>query len=1062
MNLRDFVLRSLAVVATAGPLLGYQVWMGTHLMRSADANDLAAWSMTASQLDGFNVNRAPHDTDPATNSEYRTIFAQFTNAEKTLTEFARSQATRDPEKTGELAFPSIASRLEEIFSLERNFGYELKIIMFYDERGTFQGDEYLYEWTETEIQYLRDWLDDNGHEDIELMWNVRNNSLRNRQLAAHPLVDSVEIEASTTALLNNTNNQITFFEWYWTDPSTANKPIALQIPRTLNSLNQFRGTRRVAQKIGGIVGYGEDGMRSDRLIFLPVTYNDNFDYLPETTSGGTSYSNTLTSIALSLMEQRSLFEGYSRVPTIADADNMDRLVPPTVSGVGDQVVSFESSTGALAYTVSDDDTAVGELTVLKDSSNTTLVPLDHIVIGGSGGNRTVEVIPEMGQSGTAKIELWVSDGTLATPIRFTVTVLPSGLTSGTMLSEAADCSVTENPSIEKLSSATVDVGARGNSPWVERCTVYVFQLPDLGAVVDPFQEADFTFEFVNKSATIRGYDLYGLGRRASSAVLKTDFYSQSSSSDPTDATRIQQTIFNNNTPVGLVSTTDGGDANLVSYLNEQYAGGAGSGEYVFLRINTRAPKSGLSYATLTMAEGGLTGPEDTRPRISYQVISGAPTISSIADQPIIVGEAAGALPFSVGDADTPLDSLMLSGSSSNSELLPASGIAFGGGGSNRTVTLTPNPGVLGSTEITIQVSDGMFTEEETFTLTVDGFQELVAGWDQWGSSTTPAANLTGGGILATAVASGASGNWSISDDGNSGRGSSGDGTWGSFDGGGMPASATTSGQGANMTVFNGMMNAEITFTITNNGSADWDLKGFHMDVVAFRPNAPRSYELEVLSGDITNGVVMTSGDDEITHLGGTLTGSHDDHDDIDVDLAALEDSTLEPGETAELQIRFSSGTGSGGGHHLFLDNVAISGVTVRMSGLESWRLENFGTVENAGEAADSFDADGDGEINLMEFATGQDPQAATIGIESITRNGGDVEVRFARSKVAVEQGVVILLEWSDSLRSGSWRREGIPEVVESESPELQRIRATLPAGEEGRKFVRHLLDPQAP
>ena len=98
-------------------------------MRSADANDLASWSKTASQLEGFNVNRAPHDTDPASNNEYRTIFAQFTNAESAITEFARSQATRDPDMTDELAFPSIAQRLTEIFRLESNSGYELTAIM---------------------------------------------------------------------------------------------------------------------------------------------------------------------------------------------------------------------------------------------------------------------------------------------------------------------------------------------------------------------------------------------------------------------------------------------------------------------------------------------------------------------------------------------------------------------------------------------------------------------------------------------------------------------------------------------------------------------------------------------------------------------------------------------------------------------------------------------------------------------------------------------------------------------------------------------------------------------
>lgn len=97
-----------------------------------------------------------------------------------------------------------------------------------------------------------------------------------------------------------------------------------------------------------------------------------------------------------------------------------------------------------------------------------------------------------------------------------------------------------------------------------------------------------------------------------------------------------------------------------------------------------------------------------------------------------------------------------------------------------------------------------------------------------------------------------------------------------------------------------------------------------MDVVAFRPNAPRAYQLNVLSGDITNGTVFTSIDDEITHLGGNLVG-HDQHDEIDLDLSALADNTLAAGESAVIQVAFSSGTGSGGGHHLFLDNVAVSG-----------------------------------------------------------------------------------------------------------------------------------------
>ena len=52
-------------------LQAYQVWIGTHLMRSSDATNLSEWDLTASQVEGFNVNRAPHDTDPASNNEVK-------------------------------------------------------------------------------------------------------------------------------------------------------------------------------------------------------------------------------------------------------------------------------------------------------------------------------------------------------------------------------------------------------------------------------------------------------------------------------------------------------------------------------------------------------------------------------------------------------------------------------------------------------------------------------------------------------------------------------------------------------------------------------------------------------------------------------------------------------------------------------------------------------------------------------------------------------------------------------------------------------------------------------
>lgn len=708
--------KALSLVLSVGffatQLHAYEVWMGTHLSTSEQADNLSTWSLVASQLEGVNINRAPHDTDPASNTDHRRIYSQFTNATSMMTEFARSEATRDPERTDELAFPSIRSRLEEIFGAERTFDYDLTILMFYDERGTFRGTEYLYQWTETEIQFLRDWMDENGHADVELMWNVRNNGVRNRELAVNPLVDSVQIESSTTAFLANTNNQRTFFDWYWTNSATSSKPIALQLPRVLpgDPLDQFQGTRRVAQSLAGTIGYGDDGMRSDRLIFLPVTYNDDFATIPETVSEGAAYTTTLASICLSLIEQRELFEGrLPQLPTLADADSKVRTVPPTISPLIDRVVNRNSSTPAIPIRIGDTDTPVSSISLSATSSNPQVVPVSGIVFGGSGGNRTVIISPAQGQSGMSEITITANDGKWNASSTFTLTV------GGVLISQAADAAVKDDPVPSEQSANTGDIGSGGNSPFTDRCVVYVFQLPGLGATANPFTGASFNFNYASKDGTAPGIDLYGLGRRDAATVLAGDYYGQSTSADPTDATRLQSNVLNNSTPLGVISTSSGGNSALANYLNSQYASGAGAGKFVFLRLSSRVPKSGINRAEVTMSEGGVSNlTTDTRPRIAYTTMSD-PGIGGLADISMRQ-DTSTAIPFTISNMNP--SSLVVTANSSNTGLVSSPGLIVSGSGLNRTLTITPVAGQSGQTEVTILANNGSQSASFTFNVTV--------------------------------------------------------------------------------------------------------------------------------------------------------------------------------------------------------------------------------------------------------------------------------------------------------------------------------------------------------
>jgi hypothetical protein len=99
--------------------------------------------------------------------------------------------------------------------------------------------------------------------------------------------------------------------------------------------------------------------------------------------------------------------------------------------------------------------------------------------------------------------------------------------------------------------------------------------------------------------------------------------------------------------------------------------------------------------------------------------SAAPTISNIPDQSTPTNVPTAAIAFTVGDTDTPVANLTLGKASSNPTLAPTNNIVFGGSGANRTVTVTPAAGQLGTATITVSVSDGTNSASDTFVFTVN-------------------------------------------------------------------------------------------------------------------------------------------------------------------------------------------------------------------------------------------------------------------------------------------------------------------------------------------------------
>lgn len=143
--------------------------------------------------------------------------------------------------------------------------------------------------------------------------------------------------------------------------------------------------------------------------------------------------------------------------------------------------------------------------------------------------------------------------------------------------------------------------------------VIPFELPNLGAVANPFLSADFSvMVHTIGTSTVTDVDLYGVKVSSSPAIAASDHY-HGAAADPS-ATLIQASFLTPSSAAGFVgapnnSTDSTADANLLSYLNSAYDGGTGAGQFVFLRLSYGSDTyaSGWDAYKITMRNAGQTG-----------------------------------------------------------------------------------------------------------------------------------------------------------------------------------------------------------------------------------------------------------------------------------------------------------------------------------------------------------------------------------------------------------------------------------------------------------------------
>jgi len=125
-----------------------------------------------------------------------------------------------------------------------------------------------------------------------------------------------------------------------------------------------------------------------------------------------------------------------------------------------------------------------------------------------------------------------------------------------------------------------------------------------------------------------------------------------------------------------------------------------------------------------------------------------------------------------------------------------------------------------------------------------------------------------------------------------------------------------------------------------------------------------------------------------------------------------------------------------------------------LSELQAWRHAHFGTTSNIGAAADNADADGDGIPNLIERACSLDPNVGSTLPVTTAVSGTNLEYSYVRSVASVQAGDIFTVEWNDSLASTGWSSEGVMQQVLADDGTVQSVKAFVPAGDSGQRFIR--------
>jgi len=415
---------------------------------------------------------------------------------------------------------------------------------------------------------------------------------------------------------------------------------------------------------------------------------------------------------------------------------------PTISSINDQVINEDSNEITISFTIGDIETPASELIVSAVSSNTDLVPNDsaHIAFTGSGAERNIILRPLPDKSGSTSITITVKDS----------------LDSKTEVFKLFVQEINDMPSISDISNQEID---EDNSCIVSFVVEDIESSPDNLIVEALSSDTDIVPEdenhmiisttgsnrslkiipasdgFGTLEITVKVKDEHGLSASTTFElninpvndppwISKIDDLKimENNSTDP-----ISFTVIDDATPAGSIIVTANSSNTTLVPNNESNIKIVTSGENRIITISPADSEFGSTTITVNANDGYVSSQLSFNLEVESSNIR--PVISNITDQTTNLNTAI-TITFSVSDAETPPDELLLSAVSLNKELIPDINIKLLGQGTNRSMVIMPYQDKYGVAEIDLTVFDGIRTASEKFKVTVNTYPVISSIQDQ--------------------------------------------------------------------------------------------------------------------------------------------------------------------------------------------------------------------------------------------------------------------------------------------------------------------------------------------